>query len=375
MPPIQSKRPFNGFTLVELLVVIAIIGILVALLLPAVQAAREAARRMQCVSNMKNLALATINYHDQNGHFPVDESYYNGDTDRGQAQDNAQRVDIGSLTFQWTARANLGIPDDGLDGGGWIVRVLPFIEEQALYDQFDLPDAGLNGDWNRRDGRQLGMNNTLDLNSPFTKALGQQPAVLACPSDPKAGPAANEQFPYNDATKVPRGPQILVATTSYKGNAGDGVYENEPTPLADWSYAPRFSCYEGDDCVGVFWRATYIKGGVKMRTITDGTSQTFMMGETSPIDGNSVAWSSDGDWAVTSIEINFDHTTDGACIAGNGVPNPGQCWGLMRGFRSLHPGGVNFARCDGSVGFVSETIEHVVYRALSTRQGGEVVSE
>jgi prepilin-type N-terminal cleavage/methylation domain-containing protein/prepilin-type processing-associated H-X9-DG protein len=372
MHPIQSKRPNHGFTLVELLVVIAIIGILVALLLPAVQAARESARRMQCVSSMKNLALAAINYHDQNKHFPVNESYYDGG-DRGGAGNSAQKVDIGSLTYQWRPRASLGLPANGLDGGGWIVRVLPFIEEQALYDQFDLPNQGVNGQWNGSP-TTLGMNNTTDLNSSFTRALGQQPAVLACPSDPKAGPSVGEQFPYNSGQEVPRGPQILVATTSYKGNAGDGVFENEPTPLADWSYTPRFSCYEGDECVGVFWRATYINGGVKMRTITDGTSQTFLMGETSPIDGNSPAWSSDADWAVTSIEINFDYASDGACIDGTGAVNPGQCWGLMRGFRSLHPGGVNFARCDGSVSFVSESIEHRVYRALSTRQGGEVVT-
>ncbi|TWT92890.1 Type II secretion system protein G precursor [Botrimarina colliarenosi] len=365
----------RGFTLVELLVVIAIIGILVALLLPAVQAARESARRMQCVSNMKNIALAAINYHDQNGHFPVDESYYDGG-DRGANQNNVQIVDLGVPSIiRWQDRLQVNYPSDGLDGGGWIARVLPFIEESALYDQFDLPDTGLNGDWNRVGGRNLGMNNTLDLNSTFTKALGQQPAVLACPSDPKAGPAVGEQYPYNTGTEAPKGSQVLVATTSYKGNAGDGVYENEPTPLADWSYTPRFSCYEGDKCVGVFWRATYISGGVKMQSITDGTSQTFLFGETSPVDGNSAAWSSDGDWAVTSIEINFDYLSDGACIDATGQSNPGQCWGLMRGFRSLHPGGVNFAKCDGSVAFVSEGIEHRVYRAVSTRQGGEVIRE
>lgn len=372
MQPLQSKPAARGFTLVELLVVIAIIGILVALLLPAVQAAREAARRMQCVTNLKNVALAAINYHDQYGHFPVDESYYDGG-DRGGGANSAQKVNVGALTYSWQPRASLGVPADGLDGGGWIVRVLPFIEEQALYDQFDLPNQGVNGQWNGAPGN-LGMNNTIDLNSSFTKALGQQPSVLACPSDPKAGASVGEQFPYNSGNEVPRGPQVLVATTSYKGNAGDGVFENEPTPLADWSYTPRFSCYEGDDCVGIFWRATYIRGGVKMRSITDGTSQTLLMGETSPIDGNSAAWSSDADWAVTSIEINFDYSSDGACIDGRGAVNPGQCWGLMRGFRSLHPGGVNFAKCDGSVSFVSESIEHRVYRAVSTRQGGEVAS-
>lgn len=365
------SRRRRAFTLVELLVVIAIIGILVALLLPAVQAAREAARRMQCVTNLKNIALATINYHDTFGHFPVNESYYDGG-DRG--NDSVQKVDLSTLTIEWRPRPSLGLPEEGLDGGGWIVRVLPFLEENNLYDQFDLPGQGINGNWNGSPGN-LGMNNTLDLNSAFTRALGTQPPVLVCPSDDKGGPSAGEQYPYSVGTEVPRGPQILVATTNYKGNAGDGVFENEPQPLADWSYSPRFSCYEGDKCVGMFWRATYIKGGVKMRTITDGTSQTLLVGEASPVDGNSVAWSSDGDWAVTSIEINFDYKTDGECIDGNGVPNPGQCWGLMRGFRSRHPGGLNFARCDGSVSFINEDIEHIVYRAISTRNGGETVTQ
>lgn len=355
----------EGFTLVELLVVIAIIGILVALLLPAVQAARESARRMSCVNKMKNVALGVINYHDQTGHFPVDEDYFEGD--------GVQDVDVNNKTFRWTDRSDFSLPAEGLDGGGWIVRILPQIEEQALYDQFDVPDHGINGDWRSRNPSTLGMNWTLD--PAFRQALGQQPSVLNCPSDDNARPQQGTQFPYSSGSQVPLGPQVLVATTSYKGNAGDGVFENEPQPLEDWSYAPRFSCYTGDDCVGVFWRSTYIRGGVKMSSITDGTSKTYLIGETSPVDTNSAAWSSDGDWAITSVQLNFDYENDNACVDAGGVPNPGQCWGLMRGFRSFHPGGVNFAYCDGSVQFVQENISHAVYRANSTRQGGEVIAE
>jgi prepilin-type N-terminal cleavage/methylation domain-containing protein len=369
MHPIQSKRPTHGFTLVELLVVIAIIGILVALLLPAVQAARESARRMQCVSNMKNVALAAINYHDQNKHFPVDEDYLKSNS--------IQVVDIKALTSRWDSRATFGTPPkEGLDGGGWIVRVLPFIEEQSLYDQFDIPNQGVNGQWNGIPGN-LGMNATLDLNSAFTKALAQQPSVLVCPSDSTAGPAQNTQFPYTDAS-VPRAPQVVVATTSYKGNAGDGHFELVSPPQPDgfftypWSLNSNrgFSCYTGTDCVGVLWRATYINGGVNMRQITDGTSKTYLLGEASPIDGNSAAWSSDGDWAVTAVELNWNAGKSGFCTN----PAAQECWSQYRGFRSFHPGGANFANCDGSVAFVADGINHLAYRAFSTRAGGETIA-
>ncbi|TWT47714.1 DUF1559 domain-containing protein [Botrimarina hoheduenensis] len=352
-------RP-RAFTLVELLVVIAIIGILVALLLPAVQAAREAARRMSCINNMKNVALATINYHDTYGHFAVDEDYFESNS--------VQKVDVGALSFNWVSRSTLGVPKEGLDGGGWIVRTLPFLEEQTLYDRFDVPNHGVNGSWTDR--TKLGMNWTLDPD--FKQALGQQPSVLSCPSDENARAQAGTQYPYSSNSQVPLGAQVTVATTSYKGNAGDGAFENEPQ---GFTYTPRFSCYTGDDCVGVFWRATYIRGGVKMREITDGTSNTFMIGEGSPLDGNSAAWSSDGDWAVTSVPINFDYRNDSECLGADGAPDPGACWWLVRGFRSLHPGGVNFAYCDGSVRYVTDDIDHIFYRASSTRQGGEVVNE
>ena len=137
-----------------------------------------------------------------------------------------------------------------------------------------------------------------------------------------------------------------------------------------------FKCYIGNDCVGIFWRTTYIRKGVKMREITDGTSKTFLIGESSPEDGNSAAWSSDGDWAITAVQLNWDYRTAGECVGADGALNPGlrSCWPLIRGFRSPHPGGVHFAFADGSVAFINDSIEHLAYRALSTRQMGEVVS-
>lgn len=353
----------RGFTLVELLVVIAIIGVLVSLLLPAVQAAREAARRSSCLNNLKNVALAAINYHDQIGAFPVDEDYYH--------QDGMQVVDINSLTFTWGSRVP-HVPEEGLDGGGWIVRALPYMEQQALYDRFNIPGHGLNGNW--LDRNNLGMNYTLDPN--FRAAIETQPQVLVCPSN-QSGGLQGEQFPYSNGVgpgAVPFASELTVATTCYKGNAGDGSFEFRPNFVAQppglYTYDPLLECYIGDDCVGIFWRSTYIKGGVEMREISDGTSNTFLIGESSPIDGNSAAWSSDGDWAITAIELNWNAEASGACT------NPGalECWTQYRGFRSDHPGGAHFAMCDGSVTFIQDEIDPLTYRGLSTRSGGEVVA-
>lgn len=352
----------RGFTLVELLVVIAIIGVLVALLLPAVQAAREAARRGSCANNLRNVALAAINHHDQKGAFPVDEDYYRGAS--------VQDVDIDNLTFTWKNRTQFPLPKEGLDGGGWIVRILPFLEQQALYERFNVSDHGLNGNWN--DKQKLGMNYTLDPS--FRDAVETQPAVLVCPSNELGGRQQN-QYPYSDGAQVPFAQDLRVATTCYKGNAGDGHFEFlpafAPQPPGLYTYDPLFQCYTGNDCVGMFWRTTYIRGGVELRTVADGASNTFLVGETSPVDGNSAAWSSDGDWAITAIELNWNAEASGACV------NPGarECWTRFRGFRSNHPGGAHFAYGDAAVGFVSNDVAPTVYRALSTRNRGELVGQ
>lgn len=350
-----------AFTLVELLVVIAIIGILVALLLPAIQAARESARRSRCSNNIKNVALAALVYHDGRGHFPVDEDLYDDPPD-----------EINLTNGQWKSQPPDPLRDAGkLSGAGWIVEVLSQLEEQALYDRFK---PYLDKKW-------PAVFQGLNANAPeLRNAIASQPAVLVCPSDEFQGPRI-DQYPYGSSSQVPGAP-VLVAVTSYKGNAGDTAFTNSDdvppfnTPVGYWSGGPEYiwsgkkmDCHYGVDCFGIFWRYTYHRGGVKIREIVDGTSKTFLIGEASPVDGNSSAWSSDDDWATCGIGINFDWQNYAACLPA------GACWWNMRGFRSYHPGGVQFAMADGAVRFVPDSIDHPIYRALSTRKKGELIAD
>jgi prepilin-type N-terminal cleavage/methylation domain-containing protein/prepilin-type processing-associated H-X9-DG protein len=369
----QSRAPGHhprlGFTLVELLVVIAIIGILVALLLPAIQAAREAARRSQCSNNLHNLALAVLNFENQRKRFPVDYDY------------SAYGPQIFNLDGGPQTRAGVTDPfraptNRQLHGGGWIIEVLPQLEQQALYDRFKPFTTGTNKSWQ---GPKTGMNaNDPDLRA----ALAIQPPVLLCPSNSAFTGPSNNQWPFSDATNVVGAPAggPVVAVTCYKGNSGDGDFEfpaGDPAiqPAGFWTYSPEIPCYIGTECFGIFWRYTYYKGGVKLKEITDGTSQTIMLGESSPEDGNSPAWSSDGDWAVAGIAMNWDWKDNGDCLtAGQLDPGKDPCWRLARGFRGYHPGGVMFAMADGSVRFISENVDHKqVFRPLTTKSSNEVV--
>jgi prepilin-type N-terminal cleavage/methylation domain-containing protein/prepilin-type processing-associated H-X9-DG protein len=362
-PQLSTLDSRPAFTLVELLVVIAIIGILVALLLPAIQAAREAARRAGCSNNLKNLSLATLNFNDQNKHFPTSDDFSQYPPQHCDPQDERELGYIAATADPYRNPYRLS-------GAGWIVKILPQLEERGLYDRFKAPTAGgLNGVWHTA---MTGMN----LDDPdFRRALATQPAILQCPSEQQGGPR-NDQYPYTAATEVANGP-VLVATTCYKGNAGDAAYEMSDdvvpfnTPRGFWSGSatyPKASCYNSIEGFGILWRYSYFKGGVKVREITDGTSKTFLIGEASPSDGNSAAYCSDGDWGVTGVQINFDWTPYAPC-----QPNA-SCWWDMRGFRSYHPGGVQFAYCDGSVRLISDNVDHTVYRGLSTRARGEIVS-
>ena len=289
----------RGFTLVELLVVIAIIGVLVALLLPAVQAAREAARRSQCANHLKQIGLACHNYASANRTIPVSD----------------------------------GADYEGRSGAGWIVVVLPFLEEQSLYDQFK---PYLKGVMQSSGGI---------LDSRCRKALGTPRPGFRCPTDASFQPTSKTQWqvrPYE------------CAVTSYKGIAGT-----------------KLSCVWTQDCDGLLWHSSF-KRPVKIAKILDGTSHTLMIGEDLPSQNNhSAAYYANGDYC-SAVPFSLEPTPAIFNIIYN--PADPDNWVTVMTFRSMHPGGSHFCMADGSVHFLEETINERLFRALCTRAGGELAN-
>jgi prepilin-type N-terminal cleavage/methylation domain-containing protein/prepilin-type processing-associated H-X9-DG protein len=346
----------RGFTLVELLVVIAIIGILVALLLPAIQSAREAARRTSCTNNLKNLGIAVLTHHDVHKHFPVSM----GHTDPNEAPGLAQ------------------------PGAGWILQTLPQLEEQPLYDQFKHGGA-FEGSYTPANACRLAPAPNRGLASTkngivVRDLMKTQLTVLQCPSDASVQVLSNQQYEWTGPTGCD------TALTSYKGVLDDtwlgegagaeepyandlspypsGVYEEPPPPNI---LPSQRDCHRDTRCRGIFYRQSF-QSPVKIAQVTDGTSKTFMIGEDVPdYNLHSVAYYSNGDWCSCNLPLN------------HGMNEPPsdlfrQQWWNGQGFRSLHPGGANFCLADGSVRFVPETIDSDIYRTSCTRDGGEVGS-
>ena len=346
----RRRRSSQAFTLVELLVVIAIIGVLVALLLPAVQAAREAARRMQCGNNIKNLALAIHNFHNTKKHLPFDVNWH-----PVFGREEFRNPD-GTVE---TASPSKYVTGSNLNGKGWIVDVLPQLEQQAMYDGmkpgFDDPDerimnfiAGSSG------GRGMGR---IEVREHVQRQL----PVLTCPSDPSATPR-DKMFTWGN---------VVTAVTSYKGVAGDTALGETFEFDGFWTdeeFGTLPDCFETLGCNGLFWKMGYYEP-IPFKRITDGLSNTFMVGESvAEQDPHSAAYYSDGDWASCNMQFNFfSPFTFEELVAGLE-------WVNVRGFRSLHPGGGNFAMADASVRFINEGIDHRLYRALSTKDGSEIVS-
>ncbi|WP_162006584.1 DUF1559 domain-containing protein [Roseimaritima sediminicola] len=313
-------RPRRGFTLVELLVVIAIIGVLVGLLLPAVQAAREAARRMSCSNNMKNLALACHNYHDTYQTFPAGNTAWNGhgtNADHGQSNSEANHRWYNGM---W----------------GWTAAILPYIEQQNLYDQMDLlqlPYTPERGDlWFSTFG-------------PETKhgVVNEQPCLSApdtfrCPSVPLIGTEG--------------------AFKDYAGNSGGKRMS---------SCCPE----RANETDGIFHKNRYYP----FAAITDGTTNTLLFVEQS----NFIQ----GHGRPTNSAFWMNHSSQGLSISHQGgssfTPNLPKsivvdAWRVTgRLARGMHPGGIMVAYCDGSVGFLSETISVNNWRAVHSRDGDETI--
>lgn len=299
--PGYAKR--RGFTLVELLVVIAIIGILIALLLPAVQSAREAARRMQCQNNLKQLGLALHNYHDTHDTFPPGAFWYNNAENRGSI----------------------------------LIQLLPFIEQQNLYNQFD-----------------------------FTKNVDSQTALLGsiiptyvCPSDNNRG-LRNGAAIHNYAASA--GPTPHIDNSSCKCASG--------ASFNTFTLVVPTSKYGGDpDFAGPFYR----RGKpTTMQDCRDGLSNTIYFGEVRRDCSNHIrqGWmrSNNGNGLVaTQVPINFPSCDDDATDPCNRPCN----WSTELAFKSAHGGGAQFVLGDGSVHYFSENIDHNVYQLLGAKADGK----
>jgi len=300
----HTRSRNSGFTLIELLVVIAIIGILVALLLPAVQSAREAARRVQCKNNLKQMGVALLNYHDTFRSFPS-----------GYINPRFATVAAGANHESW----------------GWLALTLPFLEQQALHDQLGVTNQPL------YQGFATG--------GPAFKELVQTTIPsFVCPSDTE----------YNKPGNVHQ-----------NRNFDDGVgvvAAGIPTPVR-----PGLSNYIGvsghRDVVqrasnsGIFFGDS----AISMADITDGTSHTFAVGERDTKNCRSGTWlgvRNPNGSGTRGTQVVLGHSRpklnqDASAIAWNTANS-----GCGEGFSSQHPGGSLFLLCDGSVRFVSDSINH-----------------
>ena len=299
----QAAHFATAFTLVELLVVIAIIGILIALLLPAVQAAREAARRSQCCNHLKQIGLALANYE---GSFKVYPSGRLGCDGSGPCTQNYQRV-----------------------GTSGLVMLLPYVEQQTLYDKFDFSD----GPWAAATTTWIAKN---------AEAIRQTVATYVCPSDTSK--------PFTDSPPNADNP---AATGNYAFVTG--------------TYGP--SAGIGDN---VKWKNNglfYYKSAHRIADVTDGLTATMFVGEVIETHTSS----SSNIWSMAGRHTSCQRSTDNPL---NTRPGQGVVYSGANGaFASRHPGGGQFAFGDGHVSFLSETIDLATYRALSTRAGGEIIKD
>lgn len=313
-------RPLHGFTLVELLVVIAIIGVLVSLLLPAVQSAREAARRLSCVNNLKQLGLAVHNYESQHGRLP--------------------RSGTDQQPFEELRKLGKGRKFS------WVVLLLPYLEQQTIYDRFDLNTSILFQETNPQE---------------------EEIASLLCPSDSSTGQRyTTSQCP------------LCVGRLYAKAN---------------------YAAFVSPAQLGSTWQGSIGENGRRLAEVTDGTSQTLLIGEVRTREHESDVR---GVWALPlpgasllAVEIQdiddsggfeiartpntnapdvlFD-CPDAANARSEGLPCHDQ-WKLYISDapRSLHPGGVNVVFLDGHVSFLPDSIEAQALVKMVAIDDGHVI--
>jgi prepilin-type N-terminal cleavage/methylation domain-containing protein/prepilin-type processing-associated H-X9-DG protein len=383
--------PGRGFTLIELLVVIAIIAVLIGLLLPAVQKVREAANRLKCQNNLKQLALACHSFHDANNSFPIG--------------------DIGG----W-----------GNDKGNWIFQTLPYMEQNPLYQQVISVKHNVGGVWLswQDPGWNIDDVATATIGDPnWQLPTGWVPfppklPYIRCPSD-----NANQDNPIFTNYAGMMGPQcntglcggqydiFEIYCNGQPGTGSGGL----PTPVdptvAIPGYGPSWDHGGTNDsslCRGMFARGASGAdsqgrplGGPKLRIadVTDGTSNTILLTECGKsnenewqVYGEKAGWSfyNNADEMTTMVPINYPIANFG--VPGTELSNSDQhidwCnnppyydpthslwnWHVTWGAKSFHTGGANFAFTDGSVHFIQQNIDVRTYQYLGCRNDGQVAS-
>jgi prepilin-type N-terminal cleavage/methylation domain-containing protein len=326
----------HAFTLVELLVVIAIIGVLVALLLPAVQAAREAARRSQCSNNLKQFGLALANYASQKESFPA-----------GLYQENK---------------------NGKYQGDAFFIRILPFMEQQAVYSQWDFKNRA---------------NNSLTQTSP---AAADLPFML-CPTDQPAERVVN--LPSDSVGNSGNAFKGFYGVTSYAGNHGTRNYYPYNITLKTYQDKPDGVLFT----TGPNSAPKNDQKPVALREIGDGTSNTILMGEhvNKDDDFDDIPESLRSSllrhqWAIWGWSGGFKglgHVTRSSFqpinYTAKNCPKPVSNYDCqdycLMGWSSGHPSGAQLVFCDGSTRFVSDSISTIALSAVSTRDEGEVAYE
>jgi prepilin-type N-terminal cleavage/methylation domain-containing protein/prepilin-type processing-associated H-X9-DG protein len=345
---LRSHRRRPGFSLIEILVVIAIIGVLMALLLPAVQSAREASRRLTCVSNMKQLALATSNYQDAQGGYPM-----------------------GGFLSQ-----AITLPDYITNGNGWLISVLPYFEQTPTYNAYNI-----NMTWG----------NLANLTAHATGI-----STLWCPSDSTVSqaailPADSVFFAWETATYP--NPTVKIQFSSYAACTGAWLAQAGPDNL----YFDQINSSNNG--------LVYLQSNRRIADITDGTSNTMLLGER----GHGLLAADQRDnwswWAgVTRVLFTAQWPMNPQSKIGDAAASVGPISATIffLSASSFHPGGCNFAFADGSVRFIKDGVESWpldpatanptslgmdangvyyfipggkvgVYQALATRNGGEII--
>jgi prepilin-type N-terminal cleavage/methylation domain-containing protein/prepilin-type processing-associated H-X9-DG protein len=331
-----------GFTLIELLVAIAIIGVLIALLLPAVQAAREAARRSQCTNNLKQVGLAIANY--ESAHGCLVSGYLSATSPL--AQFGVAGYNPDPHTF-----------DNG-PGWGWLALLLPFTEQVPLYNAINtnlptwVPDNG----------------------TVVTVQLG----VYLCPSANNPTPTCRMVDANLDPLSVPN---LEFARANYQYNMG----------WNDTSITPAATSYDDPirGCNGPIYRNSH----VSFAGVSDGLSNTVIAGEKSPYLADATwvgiipgyrhfAYNAFASAGTGGAGVNYDYP--GAILAAHSGPSlyespqvihpPNSPLGHTDEMYSLHPGGANVLLGDGSVRFIKQSINLLTWQALSSRSGAEVIS-